>query len=196
MKEMPPFFKKQQLIKCHLLKTSSDPEVRMLYEARTIKEKELAKSGPLARNTKNCWRPCVELEKLLSEVKHNSMFGCGVRSGNDSRGLGYDTKLQKKKSKQAAERATALEILDEKIDGLRYTHATRLAHFAEWCKWDEIMAQDKLWQTAIYDSSDTLFQWIIKAIEDQCPSSQLLKVRKKVKHATCTACSANIVRIV
>ena len=38
------------------------------------------------------------------------------------------------------------------------------------------MAQDKLWQTAIYDSSDTLFQWTIQAIEDQCPSPQLLKV--------------------
>ena len=76
----------------------------MLYEARATKDKELAESDALANITKNCWRPCVELEKLLSEVKHDSMFGCGVRSGNASRGLGYDTKLKKKKSKQAAER--------------------------------------------------------------------------------------------
>jgi hypothetical protein len=87
MKGMVPFFKKQQLIKCHLLKTPSDPEVRMLYEARTIKGKELAKSDPLASITKNCWRPCVELEKLLSEGKHNSVFGCGVRSGMTHVGL-------------------------------------------------------------------------------------------------------------
>ena len=82
-------------------------------------------------------------------------------------------------------------ILDEKIDELRYIHTTQLAHFAEWCKWDGIMAHDKLWQTAIYDSSDTLFQWTIKAIEDQCPSPQLLKVWKKIKHATCPVCLAN-----
>lgn len=86
MKEMVPFFKKQQLIKCHLLKTSSDPDVRMLYEARAAKEKKLSTPSPsklskrapegafsstAARSVsrkivQNRWRPCVELQNLLS----------------------------------------------------------------------------------------------------------------------------------
>ena len=86
MKEMVPFFKRQQLIKCHLLKTSSDPEVRMLYEARMANEKRLSKSEN--KVTRNRWRPCLELEQLLSEVKHNSMFGCGLRARFDTRALG------------------------------------------------------------------------------------------------------------
>ena len=96
------------------------------------------------------------------------MFGCGVHAGHDKRGLGCDPKLKKKKgSATAEERAAVLEILDEKIDEQRYLHASQLAHFGEWCKWDGIMAQDKIWQAAIYDYNDTLFQWTIKAIKDQ-----------------------------
>ena len=214
MKEMMPFFKKQQLIKCHLLKTSSDQEVRMVYEARAANEKKLSK--PISSKTErfkaqfcqpvfqskaatritskivqNRWRPCVELENLLSEVKYNSMFGCGVRAGHDKRGLGCDPKLKKKKgSATAEERAAVLEILDEKIDEQRYLHATQLAHFGEWCKWDGIMAQDKIWQAAIYDYNDTLFQWTIKAIEDQCPSPQVLKCWRLIENANCPVCSA------
>ena len=40
MKEMVPFFKKMQLIRRHLLKYSSDPDVRLIYESRAKKEEE------------------------------------------------------------------------------------------------------------------------------------------------------------
>ena len=39
LKEMELFFKKMQLVKCHLLKTSSDEDVKMLYEAGERPEK-------------------------------------------------------------------------------------------------------------------------------------------------------------
>ena len=52
------------------------------------------------------------------------------------------------------------------------------------------MAQDKLWRAAIYEYSDTLFQWTIKAIEDQCPSPQVLKCWRKIENATCPVCLA------
>ena len=119
------------------------------------------------------------------------MFGCGLRTGHDTRGLGCDPKLKKKKATaNGEERATVLEILDERIDELHYLHATQLAHFGEWCKWDGIMAQDKLWQAAIHEHNDTLFQWTIKAIEDQCPSPQVLKCWRLIENATCPVCNA------
>ena len=40
LKEMVPFFKKQQLLKCHLLKHSADPVVQKLYEARAKREQQ------------------------------------------------------------------------------------------------------------------------------------------------------------
>ena len=65
----------------------------MLYEAWTVHEKILSTSEN--KVVRNQWRPCVELEQLLSEVKHNSMFGCGLRAHHGKRGLGQDTKLKK-----------------------------------------------------------------------------------------------------
>ena len=52
------------------------------------------------------------------------------------------------------------------------------------------MAQDKLWRAAIYQNDDTLFQWTIKAIEDQCPSPQVLKCWRLIENATCPVCRA------
>ena len=37
---MVPFFKKQQLLKYHLLKHSADPVVQKLYEARAKQEQQ------------------------------------------------------------------------------------------------------------------------------------------------------------
>ena len=38
---MEPFFKKLQLVKCHLLKTSSDEDPKILYEASEKREEAL-----------------------------------------------------------------------------------------------------------------------------------------------------------
>ena len=76
-KEMIPFFKKQQLLKCHLLKHSADPVVQKLDEARAKRELQQRQSkDPVVKET---WRPCVELESLLSEAVHCKRFtACGL----------------------------------------------------------------------------------------------------------------------
>ena len=51
------------------------------------------------------------------------------------------------------------------------------------------MAQDKLWQAAIYDYNDSRFQWTVKAIEDQNPSPTVLTSWGYIKNAKCTLCS-------
>ena len=76
MKEMVPFFKKNQLIKCHLLSTSSDEDVYKLYQVRTDREHQAKQSNiPVAKGT---WRPTVELKLLLSEAKSGT-GGLGQR---------------------------------------------------------------------------------------------------------------------
>ena len=52
MKEMVPFFKNMQLIKCHLFKTSSDADVCELYQARSKREKKATQSSnPVVKGT-------------------------------------------------------------------------------------------------------------------------------------------------
>ena len=72
VKQMVPFFKKMQLVKCHLLKTSADTDVTALYEARSVQEHAQRNSNdPVQRHA---WKPCVELEPLLSGVRHRKMI--------------------------------------------------------------------------------------------------------------------------
>ena len=44
LKEMVSFFKKQQLLKCNLLKHSANPVVQKLYEARAKREQQQRQS--------------------------------------------------------------------------------------------------------------------------------------------------------
>jgi len=69
MKEMVSSFKKMQLVKCHLLKTSSDEDVKMLYEA--WERREDAQCSPSNPNpaTRRQWQPTVELTRQLSHAK-------------------------------------------------------------------------------------------------------------------------------
>ena len=70
MKEMVPFYKRLQLIKCHLLKHSSDPEVRLIYEARAKFEHQCFLSNdPVKRGQ---WRPTQALEAPIDAAKHAS----------------------------------------------------------------------------------------------------------------------------
>ena len=101
MAEMVPHFKKMQLIKCHLLMTSSDPEVRQIYEARSTREhshdgshpKFAASLGqvhvPASTNPvlHNAWKPCVELKQLVNEVKHKGMVK-GAQANSYKLGIG------------------------------------------------------------------------------------------------------------
>ena len=66
MKQMVPFFKTMQLVKCYLLKTSVDTDVTALYQARSVQEHAQRNSNdPVQRHA---WKPCVELEPLLSKI--------------------------------------------------------------------------------------------------------------------------------
>ena len=72
MKEIAPFFQKQQLIKCHLLKTSSNVDVCDLYKARATRESKAKQSNNTVMQRK--WWPTVELEPLLTEAKSCRMI--------------------------------------------------------------------------------------------------------------------------
>ena len=108
---MVPFFKKQQLLKCHLLKHSADPVVQKLYEARAKREQQQSQSKkPVVKKT---WRPCVELESLLSEAVHCKRFTADCRGAGDTRGLGFTRSKLRRDTPKTEERAQILAIIDE-----------------------------------------------------------------------------------
>ena len=174
MKEMESYFKKQQMVKCHLLKTSSDEDVRMLYEARERREK--AECSPDNPNpvTRGKWQATVELNKQIGQSKFQQMMK-GARSEKNKSGLGCGTKPVEKKLPAAEERKAVITAFDAQEEERRVQKGRSLEHFAEWVKWDECMEQDRDWQKAIYQDDDTLFQFEIAATEDQLPTPTVLR---------------------
>ena len=68
MKEMVTFFKKQQLIKCNMLKCSEDSDVRQLYEAKCQKEYDTSISK--TQMIRQVWRPTVEERTCAQAAAH------------------------------------------------------------------------------------------------------------------------------
>ena len=127
MAEMVPYFKKMQLVKCHLLMTSSDPDVRQIYEARSTRGQSYRGSHPKFGTSlwqahvpassnpvlKQAWRLCVELKQLLSEVKHKSMVE-GAQSNSCKLGIGAGLcQVKRSDTKAAQERAEVLSTFED-----------------------------------------------------------------------------------
>ena len=197
LKEMVPFFKKQQLLKCHLLKNSADPNVQKLYEARAERERQQCQStNPVIKKT---WRPCVELEGITGEAgiageaKYRIKFNTAAcRSNGDTRGLGVGHCRLGSNTPQTEERAQVLAIFDELEEEKRYLHCLRLEHDCEWVQWDDVLQQDRSWNEVLQLESDTLWRFQISANEDQLPSQSMLKRWKYVEDATCRVCSDKV----
>lgn len=183
MKEMVPFFKKMQLVKCHLLKTSADDDVRALYRARSDCEHELQLSDdPVKRGT---WRPCVELEPLLSEAKHRKMLK-GAQSGLG--GVGLAPATRKKDTPLGEERAAMLKVFGDIIEEERYLHCLSKEHFSQWVMWDSVLETNHDWTESILAGGDDLFQFNLAATEDVLPTPSVLKCWGQLTNSQCPIC--------
>ena len=83
--ELAPLHKKQRLIRRHQLANSKDPRVRQIHNDLSEYQAQRDKRGSLKRGT-NEWKECVEMDKLLAEVKTNKIKGSAQ---TNRAGLGY-----------------------------------------------------------------------------------------------------------
>ena len=189
MKEMVPFFKKMQLVKCHLLKTSSDEDVKMLYEARERREEAQCSPSNPSPVTRRQWQPTVELIRQLSNVKFEQMMK-GARSENNKSGLGFGAKPVEKKTPSAEERQAVIKVFEAEEEERRVTKNRGLEHFADWTKWDGCMEQDRDWQRLIHEDDQALFRFEIAATEDQLPTPGVLRCWEILakEQAVCPVC--------
>ena len=82
-----------------------------------------------------------------------------------------------------------LAEFEEKAEDERYMHCLKLAQFAEWKKWDNVMEQDRDWSRLIQKRDDTIFNFQLGALEDTLPTPSLRKLWYGTKvDATCKVC--------
>ena len=202
MAEMVPHFKKMQLIKCHLLMTSSDPEVRQIYEARSKREhsykgshpKFAASLGqahvPASTNPvlRNAWKPCVELKQLVSEVKHKGMVK-GAQADSCKLGIGAGLcRIKQIDTEAAQERAEVLLTFGETVEERRLNACIKKEYFSEWVKWGKMMRQERDWNKVIRSQEDDLFRFNLAATEDVLPTPSVLKCWKQLSNPKCSLC--------
>ena len=123
---------------------------------------------------RGAWRSTIELADCLEAVEHKKRAG---KANAGTQGLGLITPAKKSLSQsvQAEERQAVLEEFAEKIEGDRYQHCLKLAQWAEWTKWDDVMEQDRDWQKIIMQKNDELWKFEMGALEDTLPTPSILK---------------------
>ena len=192
MKQLQTFFKKMQLVRCHLLKTSSDDDVRLLYEAREKRERaEREGTDPCLKQK---WQPTIEVDIHLKAVEFSKMLNLkGAQSSNDTRGLGFGRVLQKYDSPAAEEREAMLREFEAQEEEARFVKCLTLQHACEWVKWDGLMEADRNWQELIMrDGDEDMFRFDMCATEDQLPTPSMLKtwgILKTAEQAKCKLCN-------
>ena len=183
--------------------TSSDPEVRQIYEARSTREhshngsypKFAASLGqvhvPASTNPalRNAWKPCVELKQLVSEVKHKGMVK-GAQANSCKLGIGASglRRIKTKDTKVAQERAEVLSTFEEAQEERRLNACIKKEHFSEWVKWGEMIQQDRDWNKVVKSQEDDLFWFNLAATEDVLPTPSVLKCWKQLSNPKCSLC--------
>ena len=72
--------------------------------------------------------------------------------------------------------ADMLAEFEEYAESKRYMHCLKLAQFAEWREWDNVMAQDREWNKLIQSRDDTILSFQLGALEDTLPTPSIRKL--------------------
>ena len=191
MKEIVTFFKKQQLIKCNMLKCSEDSDVRQLYEARCQKEYDASISK--TQMIRQVWRPTVEERTCAQAAAHKKSvsskkaFASDVRTPKTEsdgciqfhRGgvleMEEDIKMDEGSHQftpgvdtKKEDRADMLAEFEEYAESKRYMHCLELAQFAEGREWDRVMEQDRDWNKLIQPRDDTILSFSLGQLKIRC----------------------------
>ena len=172
--ELAPLHKKQRLIRRHQLANSKDPRVRQIHNDLGEYQAQRDKHGSLKRGT-NEWKECVEMDKLLAEVKTNKIKGSAQ---TNRAGLGYGPSKHKRRipSGPKGEREQMLRVFTEIEEEARIVRAlTQKKHFSEWLKWQCALAVDLSWQQLLHKQSDSFLRFLLNSIEDSLPTPSVLK---------------------
>ena len=170
-------YKKLQLVKCCLLKYSSDPTVREIYE---MKKKRVI--GFTER-----WSGPKALETLIPVAEHNIQFAgqvgtAGLGANKAKRYIGAPT------LRNLCEKVT--EALVAKNEEELMCHAACLPLQGVWTTWiDSARPYDLSWQNLI-TAPPSLIKFVLNAQINSVRTPDMLKLWGYTKSATCALCNA------
>jgi hypothetical protein len=167
-------YQSMQLVKCQLLDTSFDDNVRTVYTARREQHE---------RETGRVWRPT----QLNSEV--NSQVDLAIRfpSQTGRQGLGagnFNPNPTRKERRQLCSAEAKSLFADD-----HNQHVQDLAWQGVWLKWIEYsLPLDLSWKNLIYGPGPQLIKFLLNAAVNWVKTPDLLKLWGYVRSARCKLC--------
>ena len=171
-------FERMKVIRCHLLKYSSDPDIVAVYEHRRRR----------LESHETRWCDTQFLEKVESMADYETKFQAA--QPNDKRGLGHglfvahlDEHAEHRKRCVAAAR----KLVNEKL----FAHTVSLALNGVWTKWaDHSCAFDLSWRNLIWGPGPRIISFILNATMNSLPTPDMLKLLNLSDVSTCSLCGA------
>jgi hypothetical protein len=171
------YFKKMQVIKCHILAYSSDPDVKAIYQFRTSRE------APF----KTIWCPTQLTSKVISMVDHETKYPS--QPHHDRRGLG--SQLFKPMPTQAEHRSLCSTAVGQLETESLLAHSHGLKMQSVWTSWqDTTFPFDLTWKNLIYGPGPRIISFVLNAMINSLPTPDMLKLMKYRTTASCTLCKA------
>ena len=172
----PPslFFKKMQLIKSHILKHSSDPSIRALYNTRSSRESSFRHKN----------RGSHFLSHIEPIVDHTLKFQGQI----NRQGLGHGRYIKPKNTKE--HRALLVDALIGEDTTIRLSHSHTLALQGVWTHWISYVEPfDLSWNNIIYNIHPKLLSFMLNAMINSLPTPDLLKLWKIRGDSACYLCN-------
>lgn len=153
LQNMVTFFKRLQLVRLHLLKTSADPQVRLLYNR--LREK--------VRDRRRKFDPVETLELREATVLNQLALNEQIRHRS---GVGSNPKRDQnaQADKPAAVRRQIVELESKASNETRLAHLRTLEMQGLWSRWDNVMQQDLKWRSMFAGAiSDAVLRFVVNS---------------------------------
>ena len=168
-------FMRSQISKASLIKHSTDPLSRALYDHK-LKLDEVKT---------RVWTPTVELETAEHPQAHFHFGGTPVQG---KAGLGL-IPIKRPVPGTQAHRHSVAQTIAQLHEDERLVRVYDLAMQGSWTTWDKVISLDTSWQNLIYGLPPKLLSFALNACQNTLPTPDLLRIWGKTKLATCKLCS-------
>ncbi|MFN9115490.1 MAG: reverse transcriptase domain-containing protein, partial [Bacteroidota bacterium] len=174
LKQVSCMTKKLQVVKMHLLKYSTDPNIRAIYALKLARDKALG-SGK--------WTATVELEKAERAVELDRM---AARGQSSRQGLGLNTLPPRSTAKD--HRQAAILFLESEFERERLVEDSKLEMQADWMKWQHLMNHDLSWKKILYHQGENLLKFLLNATTNTCATQDNLRRWSITSVGNCKLC--------
>ena len=172
------YFVKMQFIKTSILRSSQDPDVKALQEARSAR----------FRSFRARWSPYQLADELEADVSHALKF----QSQDGRLGLGHGKFVKVSDVSSKARRNHAASLLRQQQQDVHLVHAHDLARQGVWVRWhDSTLPFDLSWKNLIFGPGPHLIKFVLNATINSVRTPDAVKLWGYVKDDTCRLCDGS-----